>query len=86
MAVSHCDVGLAEREGRQARLAEKRAKRAVKTQQKERLKRLVLATKYSELVDMGGADLQDQLKKARRKLAGAKGFNGTQPNRTAAVL
>jgi len=42
----------------------------------------VLATRYSELVDMSVADLQDQLKK--RKLAGAKGYNVTQPNRTAA--
>ena len=84
LAASHRDEGLAEREGRQARLEEKRAKRAAKTEAKERLERLVLATRYSELVDMSVADLQDQLKK--RKLAGAKGYNVTQPNRTAAVL
>jgi len=68
-AASHRDEGLAVREGRQARLKEKRAKRAAKTEAKEKLERLVLAMRYSELVDMGVADLQDQLEK--RKLAGA---------------
>ena len=83
-AASHRDEGLTVREGRQARLQEKHAKRAAKTEAKEKLERLMLAKRYSELVDMGMADLQDQLNK--RKLAGAKGYNVTQPNRTAAVL
>ena len=55
-AASHRDEGLAEREGRRARLEEKRAKRAAKTEAKEKLERLVLATRYSELVAMGVAD------------------------------
>ena len=51
----------------------------------QRIAALEVATRYSQLVCMGNADLQDQLK--HHKLVGKKaGFTVLQPNRSAYVL
>jgi hypothetical protein len=84
MAAKRLKVGASERAARDEKLSAKRAARAARAAEKARLEALVLATHYSELVSMGEDALKDQLRK--HKLLGKKGFNVSQPNRTARVL
>lgn len=84
MAQKWLKVGLEERSVRDAKLRTLREKRAAKAAEKARLEAVVLATRYSELVEMGNDALKDQLKK--QKVLGKTGFTATQANRTAYIL
>ena len=84
MKAKRLEVGLHERESRQAKLKEKRAKRAARDAERVRVQAVPLATRYSELKGLGNDDLKDQLKK--HKLLGKTGFTVSLPNRTALVL
>ena len=74
---------------RDAQLSSKRAKKEAWAKEERRLDALPLATKYSQLISMGNAELSDQLKahKLRRKRAKQEVvFTVTQKNRLAYVL
>ena len=78
-------AGRMKRAERDAKLSSKRAKREAKAAELRRIHELEPATKYSNLVSMGNADLADQLK--YHKLVRKKtGFTVTQKDRKAYVL
>eukprot|EP00965_Chrysotila_dentata_P035392 1177451-Pleurochrysis_carterae.AAC.1 len=77
-------TGLAQQETRNAKLDEKRAKRAARASEPARFDALPLAEHYSDLKLIGVEDLRDQLK--QHKLLGKSGIALSLPNRTAYVL
>eukprot|EP00966_Prymnesium_polylepis_P300436 6943129-Prymnesium_polylepis.1 len=74
------EQGRAKRIERESKLTGKRAKRAAKAAELERLKALPLKTKWSELKALSNGDLGDQLK-VWKLVKGKTGFTVTQKNR-----
>ena len=77
-------AGRAKQAVRNAKLSSKRARREAKAAERAHLEKVVMATRYSQLVTMpisGEGSLQEQLKAF--KLSGKTGFTITQKNRAA---
>jgi hypothetical protein len=84
MRQQRVETGQAKRAERDAKLSSKRARRQQAAMERDRIEKVVAATKLSELKSMDDTALADQLKR-HKQVGGKKGLTTTQPNRAGYV-